>query len=44
MSDVRSIGTMDDEGFATATPRETEVLHGFIAWDAAREAEGVIKE
>jgi hypothetical protein len=54
MSDVRSVGTVDDEGFATTTPRETEVLHGFIAWDAAvegvddvegaREAEGVIKE
>jgi hypothetical protein len=54
MSDVRLVGTVDDEGFAAATPYETEVLLGFIARGAAVdgvddvegawEAEGVIEE
>jgi hypothetical protein len=54
MSDVCSVGTMDDEGFATAAPCETEVLLRSIAWgtavdgvddvEGAREAEGVIVE
>jgi hypothetical protein len=54
MSDVRPVGTVDDEGFAAAAPYETEVLLGSVAWGAAiegvndvegaREAEGVIEE
>jgi hypothetical protein len=54
MSDVRPVGTMDDEGFVAATPCETKVLLGSIARAAAakgvddvegaREAEGVIEE
>jgi hypothetical protein len=37
MSDVRSVETVDDEGFATAAPSETKVLLGSIAWGAAVE-------
>jgi hypothetical protein len=37
MSDVRSVETVDDEGFATAAPCETKVLLGSIAWGAAVE-------
>jgi hypothetical protein len=54
MFDVRSIGTVDDEGFATAAPCETEVLPEPVAQGAAvegvddvegaQEAEGVIEE
>jgi hypothetical protein len=53
MSDVHPIGTVDDEGFATAAPYETEVLLGSVVWGAATEgvndvegaweAEGVIE-
>jgi hypothetical protein len=54
MSDVRPVGTVDDEGFAAATPYETEGLLESIAWGAivedvddmggAQEAKGVINE
>jgi hypothetical protein len=54
MSDVRPIGTVDDEGFVAVSPCEIEVLLGSIAWGAiaegvddvegAREAEGVVEE
>jgi hypothetical protein len=54
MSDVRPVGTMDDEGFVAAAPYETEVLLRSIAWGAiaegvndmegAQEAKGVIEE
>jgi hypothetical protein len=54
MSDVRPVGTVDDEGFAAAAPCEIEVLLGSIVWGAtvegvndmegAWEAEGVIEE
>jgi hypothetical protein len=54
MSDVRPVGTVDDEGFAAATPCETECLLESVAWGAvvdgvddmggAREAKGVINE
>jgi hypothetical protein len=40
MSDVRLVGTMDDEGFPTATPYEIEVLPGSVARGAT--VEGVI--
>jgi hypothetical protein len=42
MSDVRSIGTVDDECFATTAPNETEVLLGSIGWGAAAEGVGNI--
>jgi hypothetical protein len=56
MSDVRPVGTVDDEDFAAAaaTPYKTEVLLRSVAWGAAvegvndvegaREAKGVIEE
>jgi hypothetical protein len=54
MSDVRSVGTVDDEGFVAPTPYETAVLlesivqgvvvEGVDDVDGAREAEGVIEE
>jgi hypothetical protein len=54
MSNVRPVGTVDDEGFAAAAPYETEVLLGSVVRGAAakdvddikgaREAEGVIVE
>jgi hypothetical protein len=54
MSDVRPVGTVDDEGFAAAASCETEVLLGSIVWGAIVEgvddmeglweAEGVIEE
>jgi hypothetical protein len=54
MSDVHPVGTVDDEGFATATPCETDVLLGSVVRGAiaegvddvegAWEAEGVIEE
>jgi hypothetical protein len=54
MSDVRPVGTEDDEGFAAAAACETEVLLGSVQWGAAVEgvdniegvweAEGVIEE
>jgi hypothetical protein len=54
MSDVRPVGTMDDEGFAAAAPCETEVLLGFVARctaaegvddiNGAREAKGDVEE
>jgi hypothetical protein len=54
MSYVHPVGTMDDEGLATAAPYEMEVLLGSVAWGAvaegvdkmegAWEAEGVIEE
>jgi hypothetical protein len=53
MSDVRPVGTVDEEAFATA-PCKTEILLRYVAWGAivegvnnmegAREAEGVIEE
>jgi hypothetical protein len=42
MSDVRSIGTVDDECFATTAPNETEVLLGSVGWGAAAEGVGNI--
>jgi hypothetical protein len=54
MSNVRPVGTVDDEGFAAAAPYETKVLLRSIPRGAAtevvddveggREAEGVIEE
>jgi hypothetical protein len=54
MSDVRPVGIVDNEGFAAATPCETEVLLGSIPLGAtvegvdnvegAQEAECVIEE
>ena len=54
MSNVHPIGTVDEEGFATAAPCKTEALLGSVAQGAiaegvddvegARKAEGVIKE
>jgi hypothetical protein len=53
MSDVRPVGTVDEEAFAAA-PCKTEILLRYVAWGAivegvnnmegAREAEGVIEE
>jgi hypothetical protein len=54
MSDVRLVGTVDDEGFVAAAPYKIEVLLESVAWGAtvegvddmegAWEAEGVIEE
>jgi hypothetical protein len=54
MFDVRSVGTVDDEGFTAAAPCEIEVLLGSVAGGAtveaiddmegAWEAEGVVEE
>jgi hypothetical protein len=54
MSDVRLVGTVDDEGFVAAAPYKIEVLLGSIARGAATEGvddiegargvEGVIEE
>jgi hypothetical protein len=54
MSDVRLVGTVDDEGFVAATPYKIEVLLESVAWGAtvegvddmegAWEAKGVIEE
>jgi hypothetical protein len=54
MSDVRPVGTKDDEGFATASPCKLEVLlrsivrgataEGVDDIEEAREAEDVIEE
>jgi hypothetical protein len=54
MSDVRPVGTMDDEGFAAAAFCEIEVLLRSVAQGATvegvddmergREAEGVVEE
>jgi hypothetical protein len=54
MSDVRPVGTVDEEAFAAATPCETEALLEFIACvaiaegvddvEAAQEVRGVIEE
>jgi hypothetical protein len=54
MSDVRLVGTVDDEGFVAAAPYKIEVFLGSIARGAATEGvddiegargvEGVIEE
>jgi hypothetical protein len=54
MSDVRPVGTVDEEGFATPTPYKTEALLGSVAQgvvvggaddvEGGREAEVVIEE
>jgi hypothetical protein len=43
MSDVRLVGTVDDEGFAATAPCETKVLLGFVARGAAVEGVDDVK-
>jgi hypothetical protein len=40
MSNVHLVGTVDDKGFATAAPYETEVLLGSVARAAAVDGVG----